>query len=218
MTSIVGSLKRSDEEEESRSELDSHADTCVLGSNALIIHEFGKKVRVHGYDALQGAKTYRLVSGVVAYDDPSDGVVKMLVIHQAIHVPHLVHNLLSSMQLRDNDLKVNDEPKHLMSCPMEDHNAIVFPETAEREELRIPLTFHNVTSCFPTRKPSRAEWDACDDVQIFELTYESPEWLSQAERFKEQEEAMLTSAGLLKDITAQMVDRNIFALHTFLQQ
>ena len=51
-------------------ELDSHADTCVLGRDALIILDFQRPVSVQGYDKALGCKTYKTVSGVVSYVDP----------------------------------------------------------------------------------------------------------------------------------------------------
>jgi hypothetical protein len=50
--------------------LDSHANTCVLGRNALIILDYNRPVSIVGYDQPLRKKTYQTVSGVVAYDDP----------------------------------------------------------------------------------------------------------------------------------------------------
>ncbi len=65
-------------------ELDSHADTCVLGRDCLVILDYSQPVQVVGYDPALGAKTYRTISGVVAHDDPATGEVFHLVINQAI--------------------------------------------------------------------------------------------------------------------------------------
>jgi hypothetical protein len=79
-------------------ELDSHADTCVLGCDALILLDYDRPVIVEGYDPSLGTKTYDTVSGVLAYDDPVTGEVYHLVMNQAIHIPHLDHHLLCPMQ------------------------------------------------------------------------------------------------------------------------
>jgi hypothetical protein len=49
---------------ESRTELDSHADTCVVGEEtALVIHDFEQPVRVFGYDeAIGQATNFRTVT------------------------------------------------------------------------------------------------------------------------------------------------------------
>jgi len=79
-------------------ELDSHADTCVFGSHALIFMDYNRPVNVYGYDPTKGTETYRTVSGAVAYDHPNTGEVFILCIHQAIEIPHLDHHLICPMQ------------------------------------------------------------------------------------------------------------------------
>jgi hypothetical protein len=43
-------------------ELDSHADTCALGRDALILLDFDRPVIAKGYDPSLGTKTYATVS------------------------------------------------------------------------------------------------------------------------------------------------------------
>ncbi len=78
--------------------LDSHADTRVLGRDALIHLDYDRPVIVEGYDLSLGTKTYTTISGALAYDDPVTGEVYHLVINQAIHIPHLDHHLLCPMK------------------------------------------------------------------------------------------------------------------------
>ena len=210
-------------EDEGRTEMDSHADTCVVGDkSALIIHDFEQIVRVYGYNKEAGQATEcRMVSAVVAYDHPETGDVYMLTIHQAVLVPKMRTNLLSTMQLRDNDVRVNDEPKHLALTPTEDHHAIVIgayeQDGIEREELRIPMAMKGVVSYIPTRKPTRQEYESCDLDRCYELTAESPEWDPSTTRFEEQEAAMLDSSGNLKPRSREPV-RIIASLHSMPQQ
>ncbi len=53
--------------------LDSHANTCVLGRDDLIILDYNRPLSVVDYDQSLGTKTYQTVSGVVAYDDTQTG-------------------------------------------------------------------------------------------------------------------------------------------------
>ena len=46
-------------------ELDSHADTCVVGNGALIINDFDQPVDVLGYDKSLGSTQYKTVSAVL---------------------------------------------------------------------------------------------------------------------------------------------------------
>jgi hypothetical protein len=105
-------------------ELDSHADTCVLDCDALILLDYDRPVIVEGYDPSLGTKTYATVSGALAYDDPVTGKVYHLVINQAIHIPHLDHHLLCPMQCCINDVIVDNTPKFLASDPTDHTHAL----------------------------------------------------------------------------------------------
>ena len=93
-----------------------------------------------------------------------------------------------------------DEPKFMVPNPTEDHHAIYIPEVkGESPALRIPLSLHGVTSYFPTRKPTRDEYEKSELDYCLELTSESPEWEPSTTRFQEQEDAMLDPNGNLLD-------------------
>ena len=96
---------------ESFLEADSHADTTCLGVGALKLLDFETPVNVHGYDSNLGSKTYRVISGGVAYQHPYSGLRYHLIFHQAIHMPDMDHHLFCPMQLRANGVKVNDCPR-----------------------------------------------------------------------------------------------------------
>ena len=91
-------------------ELDSHANTCIIGRHALITLDYNRPVSVMGYDEALGTRVYPTVTGVVAYTDPLTGRTLHLVINQAIHIPHLDHHLLCPMQCRVNDVTVDEMP------------------------------------------------------------------------------------------------------------
>ena len=186
--------------EEQRTELDNHADTCVVSEDtSLIIHDYERPVQVFGYNESVGTEAdCKTVSAVVAYDHPVTGEVYMIVIHQAILIPEMKVNLLGTMQVRDNDVKVNDEPKSMVANPTEDHHCIVFPQLDNNfEPLRIPLQIHKVNSYFPSRKPTRQEYEESELQLRLDLTAESPQWDPTATRFQEQEASMLGSGGQL---------------------
>ena len=98
-------------------ELDSHADMCVLRQNAKVTHVHKQKVSVSGYDKTLGEKEYSVVSGKLAYNNPQSGQPIVLEIHQAIHIPSIGHNLLSPMQLMVNRVKMDAKPKFLHDNP-----------------------------------------------------------------------------------------------------
>lgn len=206
---------------EVRTELDSHADTTVVGQDtALLIYDYDTPVQVHGYNDSVGQRNCRTVSAVAAYDHPGSGQTYMLVLHQAILIPDLQHNLLCPMQLRDNGILVNDEPKYLMANAEENHHAITIQNHVmeDGEVFRIPLSLHGVTSYFTTRKPSKEEFESTPDELCIDLTAESPPWDPTTTRFSEQESAMTTTNGRLVDTPDTWpTTRMIAALHTLPQ-
>ena len=177
----------SDQKTGSRTELDSHADACVVGTHALIVQAFDRPVDVTGYAPSMGTKrNLRTVTAALAYDDPRDGTTVILIVHQAIHVPTMCNNLLTPMQLRMNDVKVRDTPRFLIDPnDREEHqHAIVIP-TPEQDDYVIPLELHGIISYFPTRRPSLSEFDTATDR--YELTYETPQWEPSSPDFAAQE-------------------------------
>jgi hypothetical protein len=83
-----------------RSGLDAHADASVVGMEVITFQGFERPMNISGYDP-KGP-----VAGM-AYDVPGSGRVVILIVHQAINLPHLPHNLLNPMQMRLNDVVVN---------------------------------------------------------------------------------------------------------------
>ena len=78
-------------------DLDSHADTCVLGNNALIIESpYPERTALVSFaDPSVGSVTKSILSGALLYTTPTDGTNIILVIHQAIHITTMDHSLLA---------------------------------------------------------------------------------------------------------------------------
>ena len=163
----IGALASADEiGNEFRSELDSHADTCLVSEGtALITHDYERTVRLFGYDDNIGQTSMcKTVTGVVAYDSPETGEAYMLSFNQAILAPRpMGHNLISPPQMRDIDIRVNDEPKHSVPKPTDEHNAIIIPRPGDGGPLVIPLSIHGVFSYFPCRKPTLQKYEETPD-------------------------------------------------------
>jgi hypothetical protein len=161
------SYKINDPNYETTLGLDSHADTCVLGRDALIILDHQRPVTVVGYDESLGTKTYATVSGVVAYDDPQTGRTLHLIIHQAIHIPHLDHHLLCPMQCRVNDVIVNDLQKFLASEPTDQTHALTIKDPDNPlQPVILPLMLRGVTSLLYVRPVTINEFNSLDHPRL----------------------------------------------------
>ena len=132
-----------------------------------------------------------IVSAAVAYDDPKSGEVIILIFHQALHMPELDHCLLCPMQLRLNDVVLNERPKFLTQRPTEEDHAMII------DDLIIPLELVGVTSTFPGRMPTQKEYEEC---KRYEVTYPHPEWCPHTTLYAEEEARFTNEDGTLRDL------------------
>jgi hypothetical protein len=111
------------------SDLDSHADASVVGMEVINFQDFERHVNVSGYEPKGPvAMDLKTVSSGMAYDVPGSGRVVILIVNQAINLPHLPHNLLNLMQMRLNDVVVNETPKFQCANPTNISHTITFKE------------------------------------------------------------------------------------------
>ena len=179
-------------------ECDSHADTCCMGRGVMIVNKTDKTVKVTPFLKSLGSLTrVPIVSAAVAYDDPKSGEVIILIFHQALHMPELDHCLLCPMQLRLNDVVLNERPKFLTQRPTEEDHAMII------DDLIIPLELDGVTSTFPGRMPTQKEYEEC---RRYEVTYPHPEWCPHTTLYAEEEARFTNEDGTLCDL-----DRRIAA-------
>jgi hypothetical protein len=155
-------------------DLDSHANQCVLGSNTLVVYNYKKPVNIVGYNPNGPvSRDHHMIMRTLACDWPNTGETFILIVNQVIRNPKLTHNLLSQIQMWLNDMEVDDKPNFLTDKPTEHDHAICVVNHKTNEELVIPLMIRGVMSTFPTRKPTQDEYNTCTK---FELTYDSPEY------------------------------------------
>ena len=173
--------------EESSCELDSHADTCVAGSNCVMLGEPSRTVTVHPYsDEYKPMQNIPIGTAATVWVDPSNGANYLLLFHESIYFGNrLGHTLLCPNQMRDNGLTVHDVPKQY---ELTSTHSIIIPGT----DVSIPLRMRGVISCFETHKPTDAE---IMDLPRIEMT--SPnEWNPNSKSFSEEEERHKAIASL----------------------
>jgi len=121
-----------------------------------------------------------IVTAATAFDDPSTGQTKILIIGQAIYMGDKVqHTLLCPNQMRAFGLHVEDIPMHLAPSSKPSAHTTYCPET----DFNIPLPLEGVFSYFPSWTPTRDELETCKRVY---LTNEH-EWDPHSCHFQDQE-------------------------------
>jgi hypothetical protein len=139
-----------------------------VGKEALLFDDFNHKVTVSGYDPAGETKSVWIVSAALGYVIPQTGKTMILIIHQGNHLPHLEHNLLSTMQMRLHDVIVNETSKFQCLEPNNLSHTISGRGDSVDDVLLIPLNLYGGVSCFETFKPTQEEFYTCDR---YELTY-----------------------------------------------
>lgn len=155
----------------SRAELDSHCDTCTLGSNCTVVYDTGQTFTVEPFLTSLGKVTrVPLITGAIAYDCPTTYQTYVLFFHQALHIKHLDHHLLCPGQMRQNGITVNDVP--LINVPANERTR--FHHSIYNEDLHIPLQLEGTVSFFNTRAATHEEINNNMDYIHIHMTSESP--------------------------------------------
>jgi hypothetical protein len=126
----------------------------------MIINKTDRQVSVTPFiKSLGSIQKVPIITEAIAYDDPRSGKVYILVIHQALYFPEMKRCLLCPMQVRLNDVVLNERPKFLTKHPTDLDHAIVLAD------LTISLDIFNVASFFHGRTPTRKEYDECERIE-----------------------------------------------------
>jgi hypothetical protein len=192
-----------------RCELDSHADTCVAGSNCVILEETNQTVSVSAFtDAHKTFNNVPVITAATAYDDERTGTTYILILGQAIYMADSISNtLLCPNQLRKHGIIVNDCPKHLAPPNNPSSHSIICEDNGEA--LNISLNLNGVTSYFNTRTPTTYEIETC---RCIHLTDEFS-WDPHSDTFQEQEELFED----VMDLNYNQENRQIYSVQTMVE-
>jgi hypothetical protein len=168
--------------EETRTDLDSHANMPVVGSGAHVLLDHNKTCEVSPYSPEYEPMEVPLVDAAVRYD--RDGRVYILFIRNALYV------LLPPFMMREAGVIVKDTPKIHLDEPSGEDHAIAFPETG----FRIPLSLWGVFSYFPTTKPTKDDLVEPDEVYLLTPT----QWNPHTDAYAKNEEALMDWEGNVK--------------------
>ena len=167
----------------SATELDSHADSPVVGKYATVLEESGKRVHVSGFTkSLGNPLSVPVVTAAVAYDCDITGDTHILVICNALYLDEMEVNLIPPMMMRLAGIKVDECPKFLSDNPSEENHSAFFEEFG----IRIPFLLDGIISYIPTRKPSTSELKANEGNYLL-LTPNTPSWDPHSDVYQDQE-------------------------------
>ena len=139
-------------------EMDSHADTIVLGSNAIILQYTSRECDVSPYaDSYEPICDVPIVTGATAVTDSTTGETIILVFHEAIWMgDQLEHSLIHPNQLRHYGVTVQDNPYASTSLHM----------ASPDDEFIMPMQADGTTIFFDSRTPTNYELDQCPHITL----------------------------------------------------
>ena len=141
-----------------RMELDSHADTIVLGSNAIVMQYTTRECDVSPYDdSYEPIRNVPIVSGATAVTSTHTGLTYILVFHEAIWMgDRLDHSLLNPNQLRAHGIEVQDNPFHIEAMHI----------ASDSDEFVYPMHADGTTIYFDSRTPTSHELETCPHIVL----------------------------------------------------
>ena len=147
-TNVVG--------ETGRVELDTHADTIVLGANCTVLAYTGKECDVSPYtEAYDAIKHVPVVTGATLWTRQSDGQEFILIFNEALWMgDQMKHSLVNPNQVRANGIDVMDNP--YSKDPMGIYH----------EDVVIPFHTQGTIIYFDTRVPSQPELEQLPYIHL----------------------------------------------------
>ena len=153
-------------------ELYSHAETIVLGSNAIIMQYTNRECDVSPYaDRYEPIRNVPIVTGTMRTVTSSDtGLTYILIFNEAIWMGEaLDHSLINPNQLRFHGIDVHDNPFGDVAMQIaSDSNDFVHPMQAD-----------GTTIFFDSRMPTNHELDNCPHIVLSS----SNEWIPRDVQF-----------------------------------
>ena len=173
----------------SKTRLDSHAISCVVGYNAYVYRDTGQTIDIKAFTSAVGKlQNIPIVDAMVYYECPYTSKELILVINNALYVEQNEDNLLTPFLVREAGHYLSERPKIHSPNPTIDDHVVVLKEV----DVRIHLNLHGIVSYFTTRKPTPQE---IKDLLWVNLTPDAPSWDPHNEVFARQESRMLDFEG-----------------------
>jgi len=154
MVSANDTMEMDKDGSDPRTELDAHANVCVVGQHCHIVRWMGRNAEVNpfapDYEALPSVP---IVDAALLCECPHTGKEHLLIIRNALCVKSMTNNLIPPFVMREAGIKVDDIPKMQVKDPSATDHAIVFPDG----NFCMPLSLWGIFSYFPTKAPSEPQ-------------------------------------------------------------
>ena len=185
---------------EGRIELDSHADTIILGANCVILSHTGQSCEVMPYsDTYDAITNVPVVTGATLWTSPHDGDEYILIFNESLWMGNtLQHTLVNPNQLRAYGTTIQDNP--FASSPLKCE-----PPTGPT----IPLTTMGTIIYCNTRAPSDHELSTLPHIPLSSSVTWDPHnvvFPTQCGEGEEHQPQILSISSSANDLTSTIHD------------
>ena len=186
-------------------ELDSHADTVVLGSNCVILNYTGRECDVSPYtDTYDAIKGVPIVKGATAWTSDLTGKSFILVFNEALWMGDVMeHSLINPNQLRHYGVNVQDNPISATQVHI----------STEDDEFLIPLATDGTTIYFPSRTPTAKELQTCRHIILTSHAEWNPRDVSFPDPSHRVEERLIGKVSTLSESETNDDDQVVVSLN-----
>ena len=192
MVILSGAAHGANNNKLSSTEMDSHANTALVGSNATKIQYTGRYADVNAFaNDVRQMKRVTIKDMEIAYDCQYQKKKFLLIIKNALHVPSMNHNLIPSFILDEAGLEVDTKPKIYSKNLSVDSHSIFDTAT----ELRITLKPRGLFYYFYSIYLNSEEIHDCKLYDTIYLTPDFSSWNPTNTSWAEQEDSLLDSDG-----------------------
>ena len=166
-----------------RMELDSHADTVVLGKNCVILAYTGRECDVSPFtDSYESINGVPIVTGATAWTSQATGETFILVFREALWMgEQMNHSLVNPNQMRHYGITVQDNPFSSTQMHLQTEDA----------EFVLPLHSDGTTLFWDSRTPTDKELHECRHVELTSSAEWNPREVSFPEPMTRVDEGIL---------------------------
>jgi len=169
----IGGASVGSYENQSVTELDSHANMAVAGQDCTIIAKSGHHANVTPFSSdLPVMEKDEIGDVAVAYDNPYSLETYLLMMRNVLLIPSMDHNLLPPFLVQEALLFLDKTPK-LQSTEVSLENHTIYDEVTG---LRIHLQLNGTFSYFVTRLLTFEEQENWENYPVVYLTPDSEQW------------------------------------------
>ena len=134
-----------------RTDLDSHANMVAVGRNVQMASDTGSTAKVRPFTPdFESTHQFPIVDDAITCDDENTGHECMITVTYSLSVPAMDRHLIPPFAIRESGIDMSIVAKFQIEVSSIEGHSVCFRE----ENLRKPLKFYGVFSCFPSMKPS----------------------------------------------------------------